>query len=408
MRPRRTSPCPDAGARAVAAVAIALLLAPARVEAHERWVKHAFKPFNRGYFRSMTGEVLQLSLLAGAAVAVIVGLWYLGAATLLERLTPTSVEKKAEQDRRGPVGRPLVSLIRFFLDGYVAAPWLARAERLAVVVFARLPGLVFLLGAADGWLVMPSFPVAGTLGVVLRALEVLVALWILSGRFQVALGGVFLAVFAGLCVGYRLAAVDAIPVLASAFFYLFARRGIALNERQVAGIRLGLGIGFFLLGLVNKIYDAELFIGVGDSYPHLIAGPQSVFPWLTRESWSFTTALGEMTFGLLLLLGIFSRLTSLALALIFGNFILVFGWAEIVHLYPMAGFAVLFFHAAPATALDGLLFRAHVRAWRAMGYRTSFLLYRASVFAVAVATGALLLFAPLYVAVQVVPRLFGR
>jgi hypothetical protein len=239
-------------------------------------------------------------------------------------------------------------------------------------------------------------------------LEAVVALWILSGRFQVALGVVFLAVFAGLCAGYRLAAVDAIPILASAFFYLFARRGIPLNERQVAGIRLGLGVGFFLLGLVNKIYDAELFIGVGDSYPRLLTGPQSVFPWLTRESWSFTTALGEMTFGLLLVLGIFRRLTSLALTLIFGNFILVFGWAEIVHLYPMAGFAVLFLHASPGTALDGILFRAHVRAWRALGYRTSFLLYRATVFVVAVAAGALLLFAPLYAVVQLAPRLFGR
>jgi len=167
-------------------------------------------------------------------------------------------------------------------------------------------------------------------------------------------------------------------------------------------------VGFFLLGLVNKIYDAELFIGVGDSYPHLVAGPQHLFPWLTREAWSFCTALGEMTFGLLLLLGIFSRLTSLALALIFGNFILVFGWAEIVHLYPIAGFAVLFFHASPGTALDGVLFRTHVRAWRAMGYRTSFLLYRASVFVVAVAAGALLMFGPLYLVVQVVPRLAGQ
>ena len=254
---------------------------------------------------------------------------------------------------------------------------------------------------------MPSFPVEGTPGLVLRGIEAAVALWILTGRAQVALGYVFLAVFAGLCVGYRLAAVDAIPVLASAFFYLFARRGTALTDRQLAGIRVGLGVGFFLLGLVNKIYDAELFIGVGDSYPGLVAGPQSVFPWLTRESWSFVTALGEMTFGLLLLLGVFTRVTSLALALIFGNFILVFGWAEIVHLYPMSGFAVLFFHPNPGTALDGLLFRAHVRAWRAMGYRTSYLLYRASVFAVAVAVGALLLFGPLYLAVEVAPRIFG-
>jgi len=394
--------------RAAALAVVAAWLVPAAAHAHERWVRHDYKPFDRDYFRFMTGQVLQLSVAASCAVAVIIALWYLVAAGLLERLTPTSVEQKVEEEKRGSAHHPLVSLLRFFLDGYMPSAWLARAERVSVFVFARLPGLVFILGAYEGWVVMPSFPVSGTPGLVMRAIELGVALWVLSGLFQVALGVVMLLVYTGLCVGYGLAAVDAIPVLASAFFYLFSRRGITLNPQQIAGIRFGLGVGFFLLGLVNKIYDAELFIGVGDSYPHLVAGPQHLFPWLTREAWSFTTALGEMTFGLLLLLGIFSRLTSLALALIFGNFILVFGWAEIVHLYPIAGFAVLFFHASPGTALDGMLFRAHVRAWRAMGYRTSFLLYRASVFVVAVATGALLMFGPLYLAIQVVPRLVGH
>jgi uncharacterized membrane protein YphA (DoxX/SURF4 family) len=409
MRPRKT-PGRSAPSRTWGLLVLVVggLLTPVQALAHERWVKHDFKPFNRGYFQSMSGEVLRLSLLAAAAVAVIVGLWYLGGVVLLDRLTPTSVERKVETEKPRPARRPLASLTRFLLDGYVAGAWLGSAERIAVFVFARLPGLVLLLGAAKGWLVMPSFPVGGALALPLRIAEVVVALWILSGLFPVALGVAFVAIFTGLCAGYGLAAVDAIPVLASAFFYLFSRRGIALNERQMVGIRLGLGVGFFLLGLVNKIYDAELFIGVGDNYPHLVTGPQSVFPWLTRESWSFTTALGEMTFGLLLLLGVFSRLTSLALALIFGNFILVFGWPEIVHLYPMAGFVVLFIHASRGTALDDILFRTHVNAWRAMGYHTSYLLYRGSVFVVAIATGALLMFAPLYLAVEWAPRLFGH
>jgi len=413
-RSRRHSP---AVVVAVVAVAVATLVAPARALAHERWVKHDFQPFDHAYFQSMTGQVLRLSLAAAAAVAVIVALWYLAAAGLRERVTPTSAEKQAERDRRGRgVHHPLLAFVQFFLDGYVASPALARIETAAVAVFARLPGLVLLLGAAQGqgeaWFVMPSFPVEtiahGTAALVLRGIEAAVGLWILTGRGQVLLGYLFLAVFAGLCAGYRLAAVDAIPVLASAFFYLFARRGTTLNARQLAGIRLGLGVGFFMLGLVNKIYDAHLFIGVGDNYPRLVAGPRTLLPWLTRESWSFLTALGEMTFGLLLLLGVFSRLTSLALALIFGNFIFVFGWAEIVHLYPIAGFAVLFFHPNPGAALDGLLFRAHVRLWRAMGYRTSHMLYRASVVAVAFAVGAVLLFAPLYLTVEVAPRVFGR
>ncbi|HXI56979.1 MAG TPA: hypothetical protein VNO55_13020 [Polyangia bacterium] len=386
---------------------LVVAVAPCLAQAHERWVKHDAKPFDRQYFESMSGEVLELSLLATAAVAVIIGLWYLGAVVLVERLTPTSVEKKMPRAKRGPIARFVALAIRFALDGYVDSPWLARAETVAVFIFARLPGLVFLLGAWEGWLVMPSFPVAaGPLHDKILLVEVAVALWILLGVWRTALGGAFIAIFVYLCAEYRMAAVDAMPVLASAFFYLFSRPGMTLSAGQVAGIRFGLGVGFIFLGLVNKIYNAQLFIGVGDNYPQLIAGPQSVFPWLTRESWSFATALGEMVFGLFLLLGIFNRITALVLALIFANFIQVFGFAEIVHLYPISGFAVLFFHAAPGTALDGVLFRTHVRVWKAMGYRTSFLLYRASVFVVALTAAAILMFGPLYVTVQVVPRLY--
>jgi uncharacterized membrane protein YphA (DoxX/SURF4 family) len=386
-----------------------VLLAPALAQAHERWVKHDAQPFDRAYFQSMTGEMLELSLAAAAAVAVIILLWYLGVVGLIEWLTPTSVEKNIPQRRRGPLVRFFAGVVRFFLDdGFHSSPALARAELVAVAIFARLPGLVFLLGAADGWLLMPSFPIDGPLGTELRWVEVGLALWILSGRLRTALGGACIAVFVYLCVVYHLAAVDALPLLASAFFYLFARPGVPLNSAQIAGIRFGLGVGFFFLGLVNKIYNAELFIGVGDNYPHLVSGPQAMFPWLTRESWSLATALGEMVFGLLLLLGIFNRLTSLVLAIIFANFILVFGWAEIVHVYPISGFAVLFFHTSPGTALDGILFRTHVRAWRAMGYRTSYLLYRAAVFIVAVSAGALMMFGPLYVAVQLIPRWLGQ
>jgi uncharacterized membrane protein YphA (DoxX/SURF4 family) len=150
-----------------------------------------------------------------------------------------------------------------------------------------------------------------------------------------------------------------------------------------------------------------LFIGVGDQFPQLIAGPRHMMPGLTREAWSFTTALGEMMFGLLLLIGIFDKLTTLALTLIFTNFIFTFGWAEIVHLYPIAGFMVLFFRAPPGTALDGAVFRTHVRLWRAFGHRSSPVIYALSVMIVAIGAAALLMFLPLFFTVHVLPRIGG-
>ncbi len=380
------------------------LFAPGIAWAHERWVKHAFKPFNRAYFRSMSGEVFQLSLLAAFAVAGLITIWYLAAVGLVQQLTPTRVERQSQAPRRGWLPPWAGTLVRFILDANVRNRWITVGEKAAVLVFSKIGGVVLALGVVEKWLVMPSFPVEGQLGTVLLVVESALSIWIFSGLFQRALGVVLMLVYVYLCFAYGLAAIDAIPVLASAFFYYFAKRGVLINGRQLAGIRVSLGVGFFLLGLINKIYDAELFIGVGDSYPQLLEGPRHLIPWLARETWSFGTALGEMVFGLLLLLGIFDKLTTLALAAIFTNFIFTFGWAEIVHLYPIAGFAVLFFHGAPGTVLDGLLFRIHVQAWRAAGQHTSPSLYRGSVLLVAAATAVLLMFVPLYFVVDVVPR----
>ena len=116
-----------------------------------------------------------------------------------------------------------------------------------------------------------------------------------------------------------------------------------------------------LLGLVNKIYHAELFIGVGDQYPHLLDGARALVPGLTRQLRSAGTALGEISFGMLLLVGVFDKITTMALTLIFTSFVFTFGMVEIVHLYPIAGFAVLFFRAPPGTAIDGVLFRILIR-----------------------------------------------
>ncbi len=387
------------------ALAVLALLVPALVCAHERWVKQVWKPFNEAYFRSMTGEVLELSLAATCAIAAVVAGWYLLAVPLCERITPHDADALA-RERRLPVWlRSARGLLRFVLDADVETPLMVRGERWAARIFQRIPAFVLLLGAWSGWIIMPSFPAHGAIGCTVRYAQIGLAAWVLWGRRLRELGIVTFVVFAWLTFEYREVAIDAIPVLASAFFWLFARDPDVVDARQLAGMRVSLGVGFFLLGLINKIFYARLFIAVGDAYPHLLDGPRHLFPGLTREAWSFGTALGEMTFGLLLLLGLFDKLTTLALAAIFTNFVLVFGFDEIVHFYPIAGFAVLFFHAPPGTVLDGAVFRTHVKLWHASGHSGSAALFPVAVGLVAAAVAALLMFLPLFVFVHIIPRL---
>ena len=385
------------------------LLAPAVAFAHERWVANTPRfPINRAYFQSMTGEVLVFSLLGSFAVFGVVVLWYLSAPGIVDALTPITPSARAREAARPFVVRGARGLVRFLLDGPTEGAFMRRGLLVAEIVFDRIPALVLLLGAYQGWLVMPSYPVPiNDLGHALRAVSVMLAVWILSGLYRPALGVVLFLIFGYLCFAYGIAGVDAIPVLASAFYYLFAKTGArGVNARQLLGMRASLGFGFFLLGLVNKIFLApELFIGVGDQHPELLIGPQAMFPGLTREAWSFTTALGEMVFGLLLLFGVFSRISTLILTLVFANFILVFGADEIVHVYPIAGFLLLFFRGSLGSSLDGVVFRQNLRFWRWLRHTSSRVIYGGAVTSVAGLVAALLMFLPLLLIVEVVPVL---
>jgi uncharacterized membrane protein YphA (DoxX/SURF4 family) len=386
-----------------------LLTAPALAFAHERWVANTPRfPVNRAYFQSMTGEVLVFSLLGTFAVFGVVVLWYLSAPGIVDALTPITPSARAREAARPFVIRAVRGLVRFLLDGPSESPFMRRGLVVTEFIFGRIPALVLLLGAYQGWLVMPSYPLpVNDLGHALRAASVMLAVWILSGLYWPVLGGVLFVIFGYLCFAYGIAGVDAIPVLASAFYYLFSRKGASgVNARQLLGMRASLGFGFFLLGLVNKIFLApELFIGVGDQHPELLIGPQAMFPGLTREAWSFTTALGEMVFGLLLLFGVFSRVSTLILTLVFANFILVFGTDEIVHVYPIAGFLLLFFRGSLGSSLDGIVFRQNLRFWRWFRHTASRVIYGGAVTSVAAVIASLMMFLPLLLIVEVVPVL---
>ena len=387
------------------------MLAPAVAWAHERWVPNSLRfPINRAYFQSMTGEVLLFSLGAAATVFGVILLWYLSAPNIVDRLTPVTPSARAREAQRNIFSRSARVLVRLALDGDVAGPFMQWGLRAAAFFFAKVPVFVLCLGAYQGWLVMPSYPLPrGDIGDALRIAEVVLALWIAMGFFLRPVGVIMLLIYVYLWVGYGIAAVDAIPVLASAFFYLFQPRdrGVRMNSRQLMGVRLSLGVGFFLLGLVNKIYLSEIFIGVGDQHPQIVMGPQSMFPGLTREAWSFTTAVGEMIFGLLLLIGIFNRLTTLVLTFVFANFIFVFGWAEVVHIYPIAGFVLLFFRGSLGTSLDGLVFRANVRFWHRFRHTSSRVVYGSAVMTVATGAALGLMLTPLILITEVVPVMAG-
>ncbi len=156
--------------RAAALALGAIGLLPALAAAHERWVPNAPRfPINRLYFQQMSGEVLLFSIGATIAVFGVVVLWYLFAPGIVDSLTPVTAAGKEREARRNIVARAFRWFARFALDGELEGRFMPVGLRVATFVFGRIPAFVLGLGAYQGWLVMPSFPVGDDqLGLALR------------------------------------------------------------------------------------------------------------------------------------------------------------------------------------------------------------------------------------------------
>lgn len=388
---------------------VVALLVPAAVYAHERWLPNTPRwPVNKAYFQNLEGPALALAVAGTLSLIGVVIAFFLIAPAAVERLTPVTEEQRNREAHLNPAVRWLRAFLRLFLDGHFSSRALDVGLDVAIFIFSKIPAPVLFLGAYQGFLVMPSYPVEGTLGMVIRVVSVILGIWVLIGKKLNLLGIIMFVIWGYLCIAYGIAGIDAIPVLASAFFYTFMDEGQpGVNAKQLLGIRLSLGVGFFLLGLVDKIYLSQFIIGVADQYPQILTGPQAQFPGLSREQWAYSGAVGEMVFGLLVLAGTFNRAVNLILAFIFSNFMLVFGWAEIVHVYPIAGFVILFFRGPIGSPLDGPIFNLSVK-FSNMVKGISFAKARGmAVVLVASLYGLFLMFIPTVFFVEVLPNLDG-
>ena len=142
-------------------------------------------------------------------------------------------------------------------------------------------------------------------------------------------------------------AIDALPVVTAGILYAMSpwvshKLAITrLNANQTRWIRIVFGFGFLVLGW-SKIYNHDLTIGVADNYPSMMADPMVGFfamgtdPAMRREAWVVSFALAEVMSGFMVMMGVFTRLWSTIMCVMFTKLMLVdFGWDEIPHIYPI-------------------------------------------------------------------------
>jgi uncharacterized membrane protein YphA (DoxX/SURF4 family) len=326
-----------------------LIIASHAADAHERFIPHTPTALlHETFFQSLNPDMLTITLRGAFVMGMLMALW------LLRQPLATYVEQTLLRHLPGRPKQLLRLLVAFLLDQPVAHPWFSAAGEWTRIFCLRCLALVLIFSASRQALVIPSYPLdPSTLGLFQWA-QVVLAAGILTQTLLPVCGALLVGLFCYQLLAFDwIIALDMLPVLLIAGLYLSSpwnarkRATITIPPWQIRGIRLGLGVGCFVLGWM-KIYNAYLTVGVADNFPAVMDDPLiQLFSLGTttlyrRECWIIAFAMAEIMTGFLLLMGVFCRVWCLLLIGMFTKLMVVdFGWAELPHLYFIGLFLVL-------------------------------------------------------------------
>ncbi|MEO5762436.1 MAG: hypothetical protein ABIR28_09010 [Vicinamibacteria bacterium] len=326
-----------------------LMLRPGFASAHERFVKHDMKhPLQNGFFGQEAGQflgmdpnMLRIGLMVSTILAAFLFIWF------LRETLDEFIRYKVLTKLGGAPQRLLHNLACYIMDKPVRSSWFYALGEWSVILFLRSAALVLMFSATNDSLVMPSYPLEPSSAVYFKFLQVLLAVMILTQTLLPLAGAMVIGTWFYLFRWGPFVAIDALPVVTAGVLYAMSpwmshKLAITrLNADQTRWIRIIFGFGFLVLGW-SKIYNHDLTIGVADNYPSMMADPMVGFfamgadPAMRREAWVVSFALAEVMSGFMVMMGVFTRLWSTIMCVMFTKLMLIdFGWDEIPHIYPI-------------------------------------------------------------------------
>ena len=327
----------------------AFLVFSSPVSAHERFVKHDMKkPLQNSFFEQKAGmmmgmdpNMVQVGLLVSLVLTAFLFIWF------LREDLDEFIRYKVLSRLGGTPQRLLHNLACYIMDKPVRSSWFYTFGEWSVIMFLRSPALVLMFSATNDALVMPSYPLEPSSAVYFKFLQVALAVLILTQTMLPLAGAMVIGTWFYLFRWGPFVAIDALPVVTAGILYAMSpwvshKLAITrLNANQTRWIRIVFGFGFLVLGW-SKIYNHDLTIGVADNYPSMMADPMVGFfamgtdPAMRREAWVVSFALAEVMSGFMVMMGVFTRLWSTIMCVMFTKLMLVdFGWDEIPHIYPI-------------------------------------------------------------------------
>ncbi len=137
--------------------------------------------------------------------------------------------------------------------------------------------------------------------------------------------------------------------------------GIDLERYAFLSLRLGLGFQLMVLGIHNKLYEPGISLLFLEQHSHFNFMQLVGFKSFSHLDFVFAAGLFEFTFGLLVAMGLGTRLVALTLALVFTLTTIVAGVEELVGHMPIFGVLLILILKGPAHSARKSKSNGHVK-----------------------------------------------
>lgn len=226
--------------------------------------------------------------------------------------------------------------------------WVKSKQAVITRVFEAVVGAHMLLVAALGHVIAPTFITVGTPMLIAAGLAAAAGALLLLGKFRLIASLMMVAFFVIVGMENGWAVLEHLHILGLAYFIalntLSQKKEYAhLKVWSIPVLRISLGVALILLGLQEKILHPQLALTFLESHDWNFMAMIGM-GWFTDQLFVISAGMSEILFGLLFVLGVVTRINTIALSLFFITTAIVLGPTEInghLTLFAIAVFLIL-------------------------------------------------------------------
>lgn len=213
-------------------------------------------------------------------------------------------------------------------------------------IFQALVGAWLLLQSYQQTIIAPPFEADTSFGIIVLVLQALSGALMLLGFAAPIASVLLLLVYVGASLEYGwLNLLEHVHLVGIALAYLVITTKASqplhrFSDWAVTFLRIGAGISLIVLGLREKILHPELGIRFLETHPWNFMQMLG-FEQFTDALFVLSAGMVEMLFGIVYLLGIVTKLNTVALVIVFISTALIMGPMELVGHLPIVAIAIV-------------------------------------------------------------------